>query len=111
MENKLNSEQIRAAASVLYEVVTNSALKLKWGGMKREELRRILESGGNPSGYRVEWLRETRKQLIDTLTAAAHYFNSRYAHDRISAADMTDALQSTLHQFTEAIKRVNSRKT
>jgi len=109
MDTRLSDPQLQAIADYLLQVVTDPGVKLRWGARLREEIRQQLSKGQTPTGYRVNWLRETGMELIDTLQRQAQTFNDRYRHDRISVSDMCDALTTTLAQLKAASEKADGK--
>lgn len=91
----ITDEQLKTAAGILHRVVTDNGAKLQYGSMKRSEIKAQLRKNQKVSGYRVEWLRNTRDEIIKVMEKAALDFNNANRHDRISVTDMNDALTTT----------------
>jgi hypothetical protein len=102
---KVPKQTLQMAAEILYKVVTDQNLKLAYGRQQRLELQEELAKGKKPKHYRIDWIRQTRNELIDTLQKSAEDFNAKYKHDLISVSDMMDVLASTMEQFRVAAKK------
>lgn len=105
---KLTKKQIYAAAQVLKECVTSKDVKLRWGALQRQILKDRLERGDKTGGYRVEWIKKTRLEVVDVLQKSAKNFNETYKHDHISAQDLLDVLNSTINSFQVVTKRLKA---
>ena len=107
---KLTRQQLQALADYLLHITTDPGVKLRWGSRLREEIRLQLQKGQMPTGYRVDWLRNTRAALVETLQREAQAFNEKYRHDCISVSDLADALSTALHQLKTASEREDARQ-
>lgn len=93
---KLTKEQIEAAAGIIHYAVTSEKVKLRWGTLQRQIMKDRIAAGLKVDGYRADWLRKTRSAIMEAMVKTANEFNATYPHDRISATDMADALNTTL---------------
>jgi hypothetical protein len=67
--------------------------RLANGARLRVEIQRQIERGEEPRpNYRVEWLRETAKQIVLVVARAGEEFNTTHPEDAFSLADARDAL-------------------
>ena len=101
---KLSPEEVQDIQDTLHHVVTSRDLKLSWGAAMRDELRRASKAGEALTGYRIDWLREAKKNVIQALVASSESFNLRYSHDRISAADLHDVISAVLSHLETSAK-------
>lgn len=102
---KLSREQMVAAAGILHYAVTSESVKLRWGTLQRQIMKDKIARGEPVSGYRADWLRKSRNAVVETLSKCAEEFNGQYPHDRISAVDLVDVLNSTLRSF-QTVKKI-----
>lgn len=94
-------EQLETIAASLREVVSSKEIKLAWGSLKREELRRAVADGKQVSGYRAEFIIRTKRAIIEVLEEEAVRFNRTYKHDCISSADLCDVVATLLLSLRE----------
>ncbi len=67
--------------------------RLAHGARLREEMRAQIDAGKKPGpAYRVEWLRETAKEIVLLLARKGEEFNAAHPEDAISLGDVLDAL-------------------
>lgn len=93
---KLTKEQIEAAAGIIHYAVTSEKVKLRWGALQRQIMKDRIAAGLKVDGYRADWLRSTRSAIMEAMVKCSEEFNAKYPHDRISATDLVDALNTTL---------------
>ena len=103
---QFTEEQLRTAQGFLTRVVTDKAVKLKWGSMKRlslaEELTSRSAEGRMASGhYRLEWIRDVQDEIVQVLSRQAVRFNRTWKHDCISVRDMADTLLTVLNRLSD----------
>jgi len=98
---EFTDEQLKIAAQTLFRVVSSDAIKLRWGAAKRIYLGTELAEGREPIHYRIEWLRDCRDALLDTLIKQGERFNRTWKHDRVSVNDMKDAVLTLLLKFQQ----------
>jgi hypothetical protein len=89
-------QQINYLAKTLKSVITSKDIKLAWGSHQREQIKRALKAGKQISGYRAEWLIETKRKLATTLNDALRQFNQANKHDMISTNDLEDVVMNLL---------------
>ena len=99
-------DQLRAVAAILREVRTSMAAKLRWGERVREELRAAEARGEKVTGYRPDWVVQSRRRVLELLQECAKEFNATYPHDCISVADYQDVLLGV----SRALQRVTEKK-
>lgn len=73
--------------------------RLAKGLKKRRQMSEAIECGEEPEGYRAEWIKETSQAILDVLIVQAEIFNEIHTDDRISVADMGDALMTTINRL------------
>jgi len=71
---------------------------------QRELIKAQMERGEIPTGYRVDWLRQSRDAVIQKVMEQAQQFNMQYRHDHISVQDMMDVISSVQLKFDNAIE-------
>lgn len=98
--------QLRAAAGILYQVVTSEAVKLRWGAGVRDRLAAAEKRGEKIGGYRVDWLTASRKAVLKTLIAQGAIFNREYPHDRAGTTDFLDVLHGVARDLRRASTKV-----
>lgn len=101
--------QLRAVAAILYDVRTSDTIKLRWGREKRDQLRDAEKRGDKLDGYRAEWLKSCRHEVLMALSKSAEDFNEKYPHDRISTQDFIDVLSGTARALVRAQKDIKDR--
>lgn len=69
--------------------------KVAAGLQDRRRIAAEINSGKDPAGPRVDWLKETALALVETLKVAARKYNATNAGERISGQDLLDALATT----------------
>lgn len=94
---KVTPEELHKAANLLKHVRTSQEVKLRYGAMKRLELKDRLKRGESADDYRGQWLKESRDELIHALGEIARKFNTKYPHDCCSVADLGDIAISLVH--------------
>lgn len=67
--------------------------RLANGARLRVEMQRQIERGEQPlPRYRVEWLRETAREIVLVIAKAGEEFNATHPEDAFSLADARDAV-------------------
>jgi hypothetical protein len=64
--------------------------RLQRGARLRKEMHKALESGENPVGYRVSWIKESSLSIIDLLSDIAKEFDRQHIDDKCSSIDLLD---------------------
>lgn len=100
----VTSQDLKNAAALLRTLRTSQEVKLRYGSMKRQELREQLAKGEDPTGYRAEWLRERRNEIVKQLGQFAKDFNAQYPHDCCSLQDLKDVVVSVLN-YIEVVQK------
>ena len=68
-------------------------VRLANGARLRDEMKKRLECGEEPTpAYRVEWLRQTAKEIVLVVAKSGERFNARFPEDAFSLADARDAV-------------------
>lgn len=70
--------------------------RLQRGLQLRKQMHAVIDAGGHPQGYRVEWIKATTRELNRALMKAAGEFNATHPDDRISTLDFLDVLQTAM---------------
>jgi len=71
----------------------NIRARLANGARLRAEIQRQMERGEEPTAaYRVEWLRETAKEIVLVVAKRGEEFNATFPEDAFSLADASDAV-------------------
>jgi hypothetical protein len=69
--------------------------RLASGARLRTGMMEQIERGEEPApAYRVEWLRQTAKEIVLLLARMGEDFNATHSDDAISLADALDSLAS-----------------
>jgi hypothetical protein len=68
--------------------------RLDNGARQRTEIKRQIEAGEEPQGYRAEWLRESAHAILDLMATRAGQFNAVHEDDQASVADLLDAIST-----------------
>lgn len=97
----LTDSQVLAISGTLHQIVTSRDIKVAYGAQQREVIKNALKKGKVLDNYRTAWLKSTRDRIIAVLIEEANKFNDTYKHDRISLADMGDALHTTLLRLSQ----------
>jgi len=95
-------QDLKRLVALLRTVRTSKEIKLRYGAMQRQEIKEKLNKGEKVTGYRVQWLRESRDRIIKMLGEMAQEFNDKYPHDCISVADLGDVCISVLYYLKKA---------
>jgi len=67
--------------------------RLANGARLRDEMKKRLECGEEPTpAYRVEWLRQTAKEIVLVVAKSGEEFNAVHPEDGFSLADALDAV-------------------
>jgi len=67
--------------------------RLANGARLRAEMQRQIDRGEEPApAYRVEWLRETAKEIVLMVAKRGEEFNAAHPEDGFSLADALDVL-------------------
>ena len=82
--------EINRAVSVFVQIAANSKKRLVHGASLRAEMRKAMEEGRKPTGYRAEWLRESACILVHVLGDIAADFDAEHLDDRASITDLMD---------------------
>jgi hypothetical protein len=99
---RATSEDLAGAARLLKHVRTSQEVKLRYGAMKRQELRDKLNSKEPIEGYRADWLKAARDEMVQALGEVARKFNAKYPHDCCSVADLGDVISSVAYYLRKA---------
>lgn len=99
-----SKEQLDAVARTLKQVVTDDAIKLRWGALKRAEMHAAQKRGEKSDTYRVEWIRKSRSRVVQLLLDISQEFNRTWKHDRASAQDLMDILVSAYRMMENNLK-------
>ena len=59
-------------------------------------MHKVLEQGGQPGGYRAQWLKDSAMVIIDTLGDLAQDFDDSHCDDRCSANDLFDIMATAI---------------
>jgi hypothetical protein len=79
--------------SMLPHIDDKLRARLANGARLRAEIQRQIERGEEPApAYRVEWLRETAKEIVLAIARAGENFNATHSEDAYSLADALDAV-------------------
>lgn len=92
------------ASQVFQKLKEQSKDRLSRGAQLRAAMVAQLAAGLDPTGYRVDFLHATAKQIIDVLCAAAETFNTEHPDDMISTADFLDVLATTKNKIVHAME-------
>lgn len=90
-------------------IISSDSVKLAWGEQQRRLAAENLAKDPKFENYRIRWLKGTRSALVSVLMSQAKEFNEAQRHDKISVADMIDALKSTIRQLEVAAERLSTR--
>lgn len=91
-----SKEDFAEVAEMFYKIRTDKQGKLQFGASKRLELKEQLDKGVEVNHYRIQWLRETRDDLVRFLSNKAAEFNKKFPHDGCSVLDLIDVTTSTI---------------
>jgi hypothetical protein len=88
-------EEIQFTVDVLKNAVRDSNIRLQTALRLREQVHAALEAGDH-GHYRVDWIKDGVKRVLDTLELLAREFNASHPNDLCTTRDFGDVLMSTI---------------
>ena len=85
----MTPEQVNQA---FINIIVSHQNRLQRGIKLRELMRKDLENGKTPSGYRYEYLKDSAYKVINLLGKLAEDFDNEHPDDRYSAGDIADVV-------------------
>lgn len=98
------SEKIDFIVGVMKRLTASQHVRLQNGARMRKEIRAAIQRGERPTGYRVEWLRDSGYEIIKTLTKIAKQFDKEHLQDKASVQDLMDVITTALFLLKKATK-------
>lgn len=93
----------------------NLRVRLAHGARLRAEMKRQIEIGEQPQGYRAAWLQQSAQAIIHLLAARGEAFNAAHQDNAVSVSDFLDAIWSArtvllgqAQQWAESAERAPS---
>ena len=96
--------RLQQAADFFYHLVCNNEKRLQNGLSERERIKKQIQNGDRPSGYRAEWLRKSSARVITLLQEIAQEFDTIYTTDKFSALDLIDILSTTQRKIKSSLE-------
>lgn len=104
MENDEKIEFVRKVFTALFE---NRDTRLQRGQKLRQQIADAIAQGKVPTGYRVDWLKNSAMELIRVLQDVGHQFNLDYPDDQISTQDLCDVLETAKGMIKKVVAKAN----
>lgn len=84
------------------EATKQQEQRLEQAHKDTDRVRDQLDRGENPTGYRVEWIRNTAIEMLKALTKQCEYFDMHHPNDRASSTDCLNATLTLVNMLLHA---------
>ena len=95
----MDDKTLKNANKILIKFITDIDAKVQYGLKQRKLMFEQIEKGIQPTGYRIDFINQSVREIFDLLLKRAKDFNEKHPQDRLSTEDFMDILATAQHRI------------